>query len=264
MKTITIFFCFGVLLCREAAYAQQNRWTVDVSGGLALPVGKFASKNVYDSTSAFAKAGPVINASGSYRIISHFGVTALVSIQKNAVNNKGMASALEAANPDYAFAVDEQAWKLGRALGGAYWEWTLDAKKRFGLRVQALAGVLKVEIPDRKLAQESSYSTGQVVVEEAELSYKVNKLQFAEQFGAELHYAFTRRFFVKAAADYAGTTIHVGYPAWALASRADPGTPPLSFSTGTGTLNPPPGSAPTHYSQPLATINICLGIGMRF
>lgn len=263
MKTITIFFCFWILLFGEAAYAQQNRWTVDVSGGLALPVGKFASKNIYDSTSAFAKAGPVINVSGSYRIISHFGVTALVSIQKNAVDNKGVVSALEAANPDYAFAVDEQDWKLGRALGGAYWEWSLGAKKLFSLRVQALAGVMKVEIPDRKLAQAAEYSNGQVIEESSELSYKVNKLQFADQFGAELHYAFTRRFFVKAAANYAGAIIHVPYPAWVLASRADPGTPPLTFATGTGTPVTP-GNVQMHYSQPLATINFDLGIGMRF
>lgn len=261
MKTIIFLLC---LLCGEAAYAQQNRWTVDVSGGLALPVGKFAGKNIYDSTSAFAKAGPVINVSGSYRVAGHFGVTALLGVQRNATDNNAESTKLDAVDPGYVFSVNDQAWKLGRLMGGVYGHWFLDHCQRLGVRVQVLVGVMKVDFPTQTVTEwvkgDPNAGSDESIVD----WYKTNP-QFAYQAGVGIDYALNRRLFLKIDADYEGARQRVLYPAVVLASRATPGAPPEGFSEGSV---PPPQTVPINntvpYTQPLTTINYCLGIGVRF
>lgn len=270
-KLLTALFCiFPYFVFAQGSTEKpagvDARWQISVSGGEAIPVGKFGKKDVWDSTAVFANIGPVLEVAGSYRINQSWRITAIIAGQQHVVDAKAVARQMEAADgsPYDKYAYRSGKWQPVRLLAGAAWTWPIGESRRFSLNASALAGVLWGNVPQRSLLELSFDSSGMSFAEgEATYGRIREKWQFAYQAGVGAQYEFGRRYFLQANAEYAASLLHIPGRAMTMASHEYPPRP-ITFVSGSGTPPPVPVSPnPASYNQPMATVNLSLGTGIR-
>lgn len=260
MKAIVAISCF---LFVSFAHATAQRWTFSAGVGPAIPVGKYGSKNLTDSLSAFAKTGPVLQLAASYRIGSHWGVSVLTSGGWNRVNTQKMDEALEADNPGDRFTVTSDPWIFVTLMGGLYGEWSLN--KRWSFTVQGYVGVLETKRPRYSVVDQQPVISTPIITSSSEENWMedINKVHtgFAFQAGAGLRYALGRRFFLSGRLEYA--------MAWYKAVGASSNTGVVinngsivTSGSGTPPTFPTPAAAPS-YIQPISTLNPTVGVGIH-
>lgn len=76
------------------ASAQNHRHALTLSSGLAFPLGKFAEKDIRNSSSGFAKTGTLLNAGYTRPVTKTIWVEAVLQYQQNPLNTKAMEESL--------------------------------------------------------------------------------------------------------------------------------------------------------------------------
>ena len=110
MKTIlaTIFSAICLLCISQAAYAQNSTKPgnfIEISGGIAMPIGNFASSDFDKNSSGFAQTGSHFAASGAWYLTSNFGMGGMFSTSSFGVDQTSIAKGyLEAFDCDSATA----------------------------------------------------------------------------------------------------------------------------------------------------------------
>lgn len=260
MKAIVAIACF---LFVSFTHATAQRWTFSAGLGPAIPVGKYGSKSLSDSLSAFAKTGPVLQLTAAYRIGRYWGVSVLTSGGWNRVDTKKMDDELASDDPGSRFNVTSDPWVFVTLMGGPYGEWSLN--KRWSVTVQGYAGVWETKRPKyTATAVQSDGSSGQLgsgsTQEDWMLDENTAHTGFAFQVGAGVRYALGRHWFLCGKLEYAS--------AWYKAKGTSSNTGPVNLNGGsvtTGSGAPPiisPTSTPT-YVQPISTLQPTVGVGVH-
>jgi predicted porin len=186
------------------ATATFSRWSLSMETGPSFPVGNFHDKTFYSTSAGFARTGVGAELAATYHFCPSFGLALSAGFQDNPTT----ATAPYLNEDPGPFnqentVIQRQSWKIGRLLAGAVYGHTLSKNKRLALRIRALAGVVKTEIPGFR----SLTVDGQTGTETVGVAWKYSHLSpgFAYQTDAGFKYAITKRISVLVNAGYTGS-----------------------------------------------------------
>ncbi|MBS1597052.1 MAG: outer membrane beta-barrel protein [Bacteroidetes bacterium] len=245
-----------------AVNAQTNsKWSVGISFGVASPIGKFGDKNIFDSTAAFANAGPAINIDANYNLNKYVAFSLLLAGQQNSVDTKGMVSQFQKAIAGAFFNVSSGDWNIGKIMGGVRLSFPLDDKQKLNVSVRVMVGVLKTSFPKITITEVYySDSLGNIAASQFSKDKVPLDWTFAWLAGAGLKYAITKRSFIQATCDYSASSPKVPYYPVGLRAFV-PGVYGISGNPFPVVL--PNNNLPRNYKQPVNSLNVCLGIGFN-
>jgi hypothetical protein len=262
-RTVAILCLLSPLLSH--VYAQHQRWTFTATAGPAVPVGKFGSKNPYDSLAAFAKTGPVVELTASYRIKRHWGVSVLMGGEAHGVATKTIVSKMEAAYPGYRFGYASDPWILARLMAGVFGEWPLGGG-HWVLTANLYVGGVQTKLPKTTITG-STGNIDSLTGGYSSYSYYKNigtiRVGFAFQGGAGLRYMLDKHWFLETRVAYGSAWYRADGTASSFLHDGSSGVPPAGssfYGGGTGYIGT---STPMHYTQPLSTISAVVGAGIR-
>jgi hypothetical protein len=251
---------FSCVLCffLSNIYAQTSKWDASINLGVAVPVGKFGSKNISDSLSAFAKAGPALNLEVSYQFSRYIGFSMLLNGQQNEVDTKKIADKLNEAYPTNYFAIGSGDWNIGKIMGGINLSLPIDNHKKLSFTARIMAGALKTTVP-KSIIYEDYYDPGTGFNTQSLATVNKHPLEwtFACLAGFGFKYDVYKNFFVQSNFDYSASSPD--------APKAGTRRPTVITTLPYDPQIPlyPAGSFPT-YKQPINSVNFCLGIGLNF
>lgn len=265
MKRTIAILCL-LLTSLSHTYAQQQRWAFTAAVGPSIPVGKFGSRNPYDSLAAFAKTGPTVELTASYHIRRTWGISVLMGGEEHGVATKTIVSKLEAANPGDRYSYSSDPWIFAKLMAGVFGEWPLGGG-HWVLTGNLYIGAVQTKLPKTSMSgattQTDSLSGGY-----STFSYYKNigtiRVGLAIQGGAGVRYLLDKHWFVEARFSYGSAWYRADGAATSfLHSQGPTGIPAgSSYYGGTGTVQTGT-TGPTHYTQPLSTISGVVGAGIR-
>jgi opacity protein-like surface antigen len=252
-----ILISIVAILFTSNLYSQNSGWSFNAEAGAAIPAGKFGSKNIKDLNASFAEIGPTLNLGFNYKLKKHFGLSFLFSLQQNNTDTKTIDSKLRQAYPDYEFESTANNWLTWKFMTGAYISLPLDKKNKIYFTARAMIGFLKPSTYKFSQYQKTNPTDtaslqGNPIIESYETYWQSLKTEFTYLAGIGLQYNLTEKISLKTNIDYSAATLHFlryGY----------------SNSGGvlSGTTNPPTQTIAAYPSQPLATINWLVGVGIN-
>src|ERR1700722_7885968 len=246
-----------VILFIANVYAQNSRWSINAGAGIAVPIGKFGSKNINDSTASFAKIGPAFNVAIDYKLKKNFGLSFLFSGQQNNVDTKTLDNKLETAFPSYEFYSTSNNWVTWKFMAGAYISLPLDKKNKINFMAHAMAGILKTstcKFSQMQITNDTLIPGGRTgTVESSEYRKQTVNSTFTYLAGVGLQYNLDKIYSFKTNIDYSGASL----------SFARNGYRSSGFVLGTTAGGNPNPTIQAYPKQPFATINWCAGIGIN-
>ena len=178
--------------------AKIHRWSVNVLGGSALPMGKFANMDQQSPLGGAVHTGYVLELSGAYHLDRHWGITLVTGYQQNRGNARIVymppngivpraAEYLSASDPD---------WKMNRILAGGLYTLPLNPKQNASILIRAAAGIQKTHTADLwyESQEEYQYESGQKL-----------PWAFSYQVDAGLQWRLLRRWSLLTYAGYNGS-----------------------------------------------------------
>lgn len=259
-----LFAGFLILYCSVShVYGQtKDRWSIGVAFGIASPSGKFGNTDIFDSTSAFATTGAAFNVDAVYQLNKHIGVSIMFTGQQNIVDTKTMVNKIEKAVPGAYFNIKSGDWNIGKIMGGINFSMPLGETEKVSVFVRLMAGMMKTSLPKITITEVYySDSLGNAALVQSTSAKKPLDWTFAWLAGAGIKYNLSKNYFLHASIDYSASSPKVPY--YPVGTRIGAtGFYPISGSP-YPTMLPGASSSPT-YKQPINSINMCAGIGIRF
>ena len=147
MKKILLFAAVLVFqqTVIQAQPAKLPRWSIGLSGGLAIPVGPFAGIETI-AGHADTHPGPAAEFSVAYHISRYFSVEVAAGGQLN--NGEGIPYVPQPYSQPAGTAYKDNDWKLSRVLGGGTLNIPLRKNGRLNLFIRELLGVQKTRAAD--------------------------------------------------------------------------------------------------------------------
>jgi hypothetical protein len=130
-----------LLVLSNLIFAQSNpKQYVGLAVGPSFPIGQFASAELNDSTSGYAKTGIAIEFTYAYRITHNFGVQAIINYDGNGFDYQNYQNQLQMAHEGYEVIVEvTRNWSSGGIMVGPFLTFPIseklswDSKALFGL-----------------------------------------------------------------------------------------------------------------------------------
>lgn len=241
-KLITIIICF--LLC-TSAFSQKGSGFIGVSGGVSIPTGNWARANYIVNTqgyqndpSGFASVGAMVALDGAYFFSKHIGIGAMINYVTYKTRN------LDTLSGGYreSFDVDQvttaaNSYKIWNFLPGLYFKFP--AGNKLSVTARALAGVTHASTPQYSVdVEDGGVDDGTFYQKSA------TKTSFAFSAGAGLSYPVIKCLAINLRGDY-------------FYSKPD-------FTIENTQRQNSAGRLVSNYNQPLAGVNVSLGIAFLF
>jgi opacity protein-like surface antigen len=245
MKQLKII-CSGIfMLLSLFSVAQKGNSFIGISGGISLPTGNWAKSDYIVSTtgyvsdpSGFAANGFVGAAEGAYFFSEHFGIGAMVSYGTYKTKDIDTLSA----GYRESFDVDQVttsagSYKLLNILPGLYFNYPI--QKKFSVTARGLLGISHASTPLYSVDVEDGG------IDDGTFEQKsASKTAFAFDIGAGLSYRVVSCLAVNLRGDYSYT-------------KPD-------FTIENTQRQNAAGRYITEYNQPLAAVNVTLGVAWVF
>ncbi|HLY68141.1 MAG TPA: hypothetical protein VKR53_00345 [Puia sp.] len=260
MRNSFMVFSIAALFTANV-HAQDSRWSLTAGVGLAFPLGEFGSKNIRDSTAAFAKAGPACNLGFDYKLKKNVELSFLFSGQQNNVDTKILDYRLDAAFPGYAFHSTSNNWLSWKLMAGAYFLFPLDQKNKINVTARLMAGMLKTSTYKFSQMQTTLPKDslnlgggGGLLAESYEFYRHPVSAAFTYLAGVGIQYRLDKRISFKTSIDYSAATLRFARIGNARFSGF---TLVTGTTTGPGTVNQ---MVQVYPKQPFASMNWCGGV----
>jgi Outer membrane protein beta-barrel domain len=269
-KIISLLPILFLIVLNSYSQKENAKSNLSVSFGPCVPVGAFANKDIYSSTSGVAKIGEAVNISYTYLVDKHFGIAASLLGQRNGINTKSFEDAFSIhkfydgfysgtltdppPNPTYSiypnWHFDKKSWKSASLLVGGYCEFPLQPSGKISFTGKVMAGVVYAKSP-------GLYGSSVTDTAKATITQSSNHADgFEWLVSGGIKYNLTKKISLLAGVDYAGTndisfhnikttffTIHNYSTAMAYTSE--------NFSEVSGKQN-------------MSTVHLNFGIGLAF
>jgi hypothetical protein len=241
--SVAILFVFTVWGVRaQSPTAKFPHWSLEVTGGPAFPVGKFASKALNSNESGHAHIGPGAELAVTRRLTRAIGLVLTAGSEKNPI---GTYSTL--INPGSGgFTIKNEPWMIARFGLGLDYAHSLSSRLSFDLR--ATAGLLKSRVPGYSYHL-PPYNYLYIATNTVEIqiisSSRALPWAFAYAAGADLKWRVKGRLFLVATASFAASNFDFRY------SYVDQFTGSMNYPTST-----------VDHHQPIAVIQTGLGAGV--
>jgi len=244
--TFSIVLLFGSIKAQTTSDAgstvvNKAKSFIAFSGGIASPMGKFASNKFEDSTSGYAKLGSHFALEGAYFLCSHFGIGGSMNMSSFGVDALPIAAGYrEVFNCDSAIA-NSRPYHTVSFLIGPYFSWPV---KKFTFDGRLLLGTTTTMSPDIYCTVINKYAGPTEGSVSTFVQTGDNKTTFGMQVGLGVRYSICKHWMVRLASDY-------------FYSK-----PNLSFQNIGRSNNV--GHIVSTYNQPITGITGVLGIGYEF
>ncbi|WP_317899077.1 hypothetical protein [Aurantibacillus circumpalustris] len=140
---------------------------IQVSAGLAIPIGDFGSKNENSKTAGLAKIGLILDAALILKLSKYFGFCADYRYQKNTVDKAVLEQSLSSIFPQgVSTSVKVTDWTNNGLFGGVYFNLPISANNNTSFDFSLLVGRPRFESPEIVLSASqkgSSISVNQSV-----------------------------------------------------------------------------------------------------
>jgi hypothetical protein len=130
-----------ILLCISSYAFAQDKGYIALSGGGAIPLGKFANTDVNANDVGYAKAGGFFDLSFNYKLYKNFGISSILRAQFNGFNTKAVTDQNSGQNKS----TSAQPWKTQSLMAGAYY--ALPLGKKFSFESRAMLGASNAILP---------------------------------------------------------------------------------------------------------------------
>ena len=135
-----------ILLSSTCSWSQKNN-TLHLSLGGALPIGKFASKDVNDPASGLANPGGLAELGYSHLLNdNHWGLTIGIRGRLNGIDKNANSSALRKIYPLYTWSSSNSSWKALSAMAGVYY--IVPAAAKLDVRMEISLGAANCYLPE--------------------------------------------------------------------------------------------------------------------
>lgn len=266
MKSFIVLLIFLFII--EHSYSQnindKNIFSFSVGG--SLPVGNYASTNLSYNLAGFAKLGESVNLSFEHKINNHVGLIAMLLGQRNGLNTNAFASQFSKTPffsgfgpgfPRYYsnWVIDKKNWYGESLLIGGTFELKSDDKSKTSFITKALLGAAYIQSPNLKAY---SYSdTSYVDINQTSAA----AFGFSYMISEELRYKLTKKISLLICCGYFGTSqINFKNVTSAIAAKNGGINIPKIYLIGNSILPPIITESTSNSKQPVATINLNLGI----
>jgi opacity protein-like surface antigen len=226
------------------AVAQKGSSFIGITGGLSIPTGNWAKSNFVSSVSGFvsdpsgyAKKGAISGVEGAYFFSKHFGIGALANYATYKTNIKPLSDGYQDSFDVDQVTTTASGYKIWNFMPGLYFD--LPVCKKLAVTARALAGISHATTPSIAVdVEDGGNDDGTFEQKEA------SKTAFAFDLGAGLSYRIVKCVAINLKADYFNTkpdfTIENTQRVNSAGRRID------------------------SYNQPLAAINVSLGVAYVF
>jgi len=141
------YFLLLLILLSSTRSWSQNNSSLHLSLGGALPIGKFASKDVNDPASGLANLGGLAELGYSHLLKdNHWGLTIGLRGRLNGIDKNANTSALREAFPLYTWSSSNSSWKALSAMAGVYY--ILPAAANLDVRMELSLGAASCYLPE--------------------------------------------------------------------------------------------------------------------
>ena len=137
-----------ILACLSTTRSwSQNNSSFHLSLGGALPIGKFASKDVNDPASGLANFGGLAELGYSHLLNDHhWGLTIGIRGRLNGIDKNANSSALREIYPLYTWSSSNSHWKALSAMAGVYY--LLPVAAKLDVRMEISLGAANCYLPE--------------------------------------------------------------------------------------------------------------------
>ena len=152
VSVIILFFLFQT--SSHAQYESMKGYA-GLSLGVGVPVGDFASQTGLEN-SGFANRGFALKMNFAYRISANFGVTGMILVQSNPINEESVLAEIKKTeslpgNPKTYSAVDADSWGLSGFMVGGYASIPVGTGGKIILEPRFMGGILTAISPRTKI-----------------------------------------------------------------------------------------------------------------
>ena len=271
MKGQLVLFsiCFAISQ-NSYSQTQNDKNLILLSIGTSLPVGSFSSTDPSNKFSGYAKVGETINLSVVHKINRNIGLVAMLYGQRNGLNTNLLARQFDetgiyfgnlGSGPNYYpnWMIDKKSWYLESFLLGITDEFIIKPNGKFSFNVKALIGVADVQLPKLNASGKTDTSFATITQNGASaigLSYLVS---------IGLNYKWTKRLCLIFSTDYFGAS-QINFKNVTESITATNGglAVPGIYSFSNSRLPPQQISSTSTNKQPIGSLNVSLGIGIKF
>ena len=251
MKSITLNI-FSLLLFSGLAKAQgaapaenssplKAKSYISFSGGIASPMGKFASNTFEDETSGYAKMGTHFALEGAYYFSSHFGISGSFSTSSFGVDVTPIAAGYRELFDCDSASASAKPYHTVNFMVGPCFSYPI---KKFTIDVRVLAGVTTVMSPDMYCTVVNLYQGPHEGSVSTFVQTGDNGTSFGYQAGLGVRYSVCKHWMIRLGSDY-------------FTSK-----PNLSFQDIGRNNNV--GHMITSYNQPISGMTAVFGVGYEF
>lgn len=179
---------------------EDRRGYIGISLGPAIPVGKFASKNINSNDAGLADPGAIFDVSFAYKLKKNFGVAALLRGQYNPVDVQPMADKMRSELPGVNTQVNGDGWSSGGFMAGVYSSYPLNQRASVVFELKTLIGFMNTTSPQIDINASSAEGAVRVRQHSAEAT------SFAYLFNAGMRFNAGKRIAFLVNADYLNYT----------------------------------------------------------
>jgi hypothetical protein len=266
---LSVFFAIS-LLGFQYSYSQTEKGEniLSLSIGPVLPIGSFSSTNPSSQYLGNAKVGETINFSIEHTLSKNSGLIAMLYGQRNGLNTNSLGRQFDETGfwgyngyaPRYYpnWVVDKKSWSLESLLLGVTKDFPFKTNPKFSFSAKALVGVANVQFPKIYATSKSDTSFAEISLNNA----STFGLSYLASVGVK--YKLSKKLCLMFSTDYFGTSkIDFGGVAGTIASTNGGLVIPHTYSISNSPGPPAIENTRATEKQPIGTININFGIGMK-
>lgn len=164
---------------------RKEIFLINITGGIANPVGAFASKDYNSATSGLANPGGIFQASFILKLAKFIGLSASYRYQSNGFDAQTVNSQYMASYPGIAFTTQTTSWKSKGVYGGLFFTFANREIPKLSIDFDVSAGVPKFVFPE--VITQGNYR-GQV---STVTQHSSTERSFAMNGGAGIRYKLT-------------------------------------------------------------------------
>ncbi len=267
---LIIFFC-PIQVSLVFSQTMKEKGFVSFTIGAAIPAGKFASNDLFDKSSGFAKTGESVSLSYSKFLSKHWGISVDIYGQRNPLNTNALESRFSETKiyqgfsfgsdpnnppPQTTYAIypnwkfEKKAWLYSALLLGGNGRWAVGKSNTTELITKVLIGVVYAKSPELKGSSITDTATANIV------QSKSSAFGFIFSFSGDLHYYLNKVIFLSSAISYTGTNqiTFKDVKAILTTTKGTFGRPDYSVQQSTTTGNG---------KQMISSVNLSLGVGIK-
>jgi len=227
--TIIMALCLSYIFGQRG---ENKNGCISINMGASVPIGEYALDED-KSGAGYAKTGAIFDLTFTYKFTKKIGMALMVRGQANSFNEEEQLKSL--ADPNYIITLKSTPWTTSSYLIGLYSEQKL--VENLSLYSKVLLGLSNNTSPDLKLTVSDGIATGWIKQKPA------TAMSFGYLINLGLKYDFSKRMALLFNVDYFDT-----YASFKDVETTYSNLPPSDFN----------------FEQQITTINVSLGLGVRF